>query len=653
MGGGEAVRWGWGWGVAVAVLGTAALGAPHVVSSVPSDGAADVDPAVGQIVVTFDAAMKTDGFSVLGAEGGTLPEFVGDEPFSFRDGKTFVLRVKLSAGTAYAVALNSARRQGFKSADGTPLAPTVIRFRTGGGSKPKGGKVRWGIDESEAAPPASPKPRTVDRSKRPPVAKPELPSGWVMIDDKLFGTQVAVPPGWSPRVRGDVAYAIEPDAVPRAGTFFIPMLLKGRARPDGLADGFDEMLRRALPDLRTQTTGQPTPESVQRNLAATISGTPVVGSYRTVVGRSNTAFIMGYLAPTDQVNVLRPIFYKILGTYRYTGPRMRLKPFKSAAVELKIPPGWQVWTSEAKGSAKQDIDWQVYSQQVPGARAFMVSLSYFTPNWVSDMLTGRPDPQGLAIWQMKGFQMANITSDNQALQMALSTALPGLEIIRQQPLEEVRQLLDRVFSAAIQVSQGTGGRMTWYVYELLGRRQVQGVEMRTVATLAMAAAITPGGVKGTLGMYMGQVRGIEAPASHFAQLSGLLDRVNSSFTYTLWWIRTVQKANAQQAETIRKFWAHSNRIDKEIFDNRMKTKGAIAEMMYDNLTDNYAYVNKETGTVEKVPADKIERFRREDGEIVSPEDVIDKQIPVNQARPVREAWADDYMNFDRRVQVWP
>ncbi|MBN2559747.1 MAG: hypothetical protein JXQ75_02290, partial [Phycisphaerae bacterium] len=646
----------------------------------------------------------TDGFSVLQAEGGRLPELAGDAPLGFRDGKTFVLSVKLAPDTAYAVGLNSARRQGFRSADGSPLPPAVIRFRTGpGGVTPKRGgwgtpvdsdatsgsgsgqgKGGWGTPDDGSdrgvktgkggwgtagdSPTGPRSPTGPDQQGR--VTLPErqanersgpdvkVPPGWSIMDDKLFGTQVAVPPGWTPRFRGDAALCVEPDELARAAAFFVPILLgkQGRGvamRPDALADGFDEMLRRGLPDLRTQATGRPTGESVQRDLAVTISGTPVVGSYRAVVGRLGTAFVMGYLAPTDHVERLRQTFYDILASYRYTGPRMQLKPFKSAAVELRIPPGWQVQTSEGTGSSGHDIDWQVFCPQVPGARAFMFSPKYISPNWVSDLATGQPDPYGLGIWQRKGYQLANIASDEQALRMALEATLPGLQIVRQQSLDEIRDLLSKVFGIVVQTAQMTGGRVTWYVYELYGRRQVQGVEMRSVVFLSMCSSTMPGGIKGTLGMWPAQVRGFEAPAAQFAQLAPMLDRVCGSFTYTLWWIREVQGANAKEAETIRKFWAHSNRIDKEIWDNHMKTQGAIHEMMYDHLTENYGYVNKETGTIEKIPTEHMERFRRNDGEIVSPEDVIDKQIPVNQAAPVREAWADDYMSFDRRVQVWP
>ncbi|MBN1345720.1 MAG: Ig-like domain-containing protein, partial [Phycisphaerae bacterium] len=123
----------------VAVLGSSsfATGSPRVAGSVPANGAADVDPAMRHIVVTFDTAMKTDGFSVLQSSEGAFPELSGDEPLVFRDAKTFVMSIKLSPGRGYAIRLNSESRQGFRAVDGAPLPPTVIRFRTHGGEAVK------------------------------------------------------------------------------------------------------------------------------------------------------------------------------------------------------------------------------------------------------------------------------------------------------------------------------------------------------------------------------------------------------------------------------------------------------------------------------------------------------------------------------------
>ncbi|MBN1490097.1 MAG: Ig-like domain-containing protein, partial [Phycisphaerae bacterium] len=620
----------------VVALAMIVQAAPRVLDSVPADGAEGVDPACRKIVITFDVDMDTGSFTVLQADGGEFPDLAGEMPFVFRDARTFVMHVALAPDTAYALRLNSETRKGFASADGVPLAPTIIRFRTQGAeARPK--RKTWGSVEP-ADPSDRPQPKTdrkwgavepPDDRTKPPTrdkAEPEasadkLPQGWILLDDKLYGTRVAVPPGWTPRVRGEVAFCVEPDTIPQAGVFFVPVLVRDNATPASLAEEFDGILRRGVPSWQTRSAEALSDDSVQRDLVAEIGGTRVVGRYRAVVGRARTGFVMGYLAPPETIERLQPLFHRILSSYRYSGPGMRLQPFKSAAVELKVPPGWQVRTSEGDGTADADIDWEVFTPQIPGARAFMFTPKFFSPNWVSDLATGQADPTGLAIWQGKGCQMANIASDQQALQLALAQALPGLRVEKEKSLDEIRNLLDQVFAYAAQTLVATGGRLTWYAYEIQGRRVVNGVEMRSVITFGMSAMTTPGGIKGTLGLWNAQVKGFEAPADAFPRLAPLLDRVTDSFTYTLWWIRTVQKANAQQGEAIRKFWAESNRIDKEIFDNRMQTQGAISEMMYDHLTDNYAYVNKETNSIEKIPAEQAERFRRQDGEMVSPEDV--------------------------------
>ncbi|GEM_PF-4522845 len=494
-----------------------------------------------------------------------------------------------------------------------------------------------------------------ERSSRETTPPPggKLPRDWKMMNDELFGSQVAVPPGWTPRVRGDVALCIEPDEITKAGAFFVPMVLKAKGRPEDLADGFDEMLRKAIPTLRTETTGKPATDCVQRDLSGQIGRTPISGSYRAVVGRTGTGFVMGFLTPDEQLGDLKPTFYRILGSYRYTGSRVRLQPYRSAAIELRIPQGWQVRTSEANGTANQDIDWEAVCPSVPSARAFMVSPKFFSSNWITDALSGQIDQQLLPLWQNKGFTLANFTSDEQAIRQAMTLALPGLQVTRQQSLDEIRDLFSKIFELPIQTVQTVGGRMTIHAYEFIGRREVRGREMRCVATIGMGALIVQAPLRGPAGIWMTGIRGYEAPAERFADLSPMLERVGSSFTYTMWWIREVMKANEAQANTLRRFYADMNRLDKEIFDNRVSTNSAINEMMYDTLTENHGYVNEKTGSIEKIAPDQVDRFRLDNGDIVSPDEVINQHVDPRNATRIRAAGADDYMSFDRRVQVWP
>ncbi|MBN1342261.1 MAG: Ig-like domain-containing protein [Phycisphaerae bacterium] len=666
-----------------------AASAPRVAVTVPPDGATDVEPATDRLVIRFDAEMRTDTYSLVPVEGVDLPEPAGDEPFAFTDAKTFVMRVKLAPDKAYAFGINSARRQGFKSASGEPVAPVVVRFRTGrGGSKPTQGGLgiadddkeseqgRWvkiekdeprpkkdglGIpddaaDES-AAPTISQREEPVppsDARGKSPSAPQKLPEGWVLMDDKFSGSQVAVPPGWTPRIRNSAALCIEPDEVPRAAAFFVPSLLSQQAQPDELADGFDEMLRRGMPDLSTQVKRNPSADSVERDLAASVGQVALVGSYRAVISRSGMGFVMGYLCPADRVDRLRPTFHEILASYRFTGPKMRLKPFKSAAIELRIPSGWQVQTSEANGTANHDIDWAVSCPRIPGARAFTFTPKFISSNWVTSPMNGAVDQTGLAIWRNKGYQVADFASAEQVMQTALGTLLPGLQVTRQQSLDALRNMFMQLHAQTIQRLRTANSGMDFVAIELIGRRQVEGVEMRSVLTLSLTTTVTIAGMKGRMSIWVLQVRGCEAPATQFPSLAPLLDRVTGSFTYTPWWTREVQKANAQEAEANRKLWAYINKVQGEIWDNRMRTRGAINEMMYDTLiAGNYGYVNKETGTIEKIPAEHIEGFKDEYGRVVSPEETIEKKIDPRWATRLREATVDDYMNFDRRLQVWP
>jgi len=650
-------------GVMSFLTGAALATAPRVAETVPADGAADVDPATRQILVTFDSAMKTDTYSVVQTTEGEFPELIGDEPIAFKNDKTLVLHVKLAPGKAYAFGLNSTKRQGLKAADGTPLPPTVIRFRTAGGGAAKPAKRELGYEDEDEKPS---QPRPSDR--RPPAepgdgqpsksaatgGPPKLPQGWVLMDDKLLGTQVAIPPCWTPRVRGDAALCIDPDDVPKAGAFFVPTLLRQKCSPDELADALDEMLRRSLPDLQTQTKSKPTSDSVQRDLIATTGDIRIAGAYRAIVSKSGMGFLMGYLAPTDRLNQLKPTFYQILASYRFTGPRMRLQPFKSAAVELQIPPGWQVQTSEGDGTADQDIDWVVTCPQMPGVRVFMFTPKYCSSNWVMDGLNANVDQMQLAMWRNRGYEVANFATDQQAMQTAIAAVLPELQVTREQSLDELRDLFARGYVSAIQVARQTGGRFDFYMIELQGRRKVQGIEMRSRFFVGATAMITIAGMKGAMGLWSVQIRGYEAPAAQFAQLVPLMDRVCTSFCYTLWWIREVQKANEQQAKQIREFWAYMNKVDREIWDNRFRTRSAINEMMYNSLiAGTPGYVNKETGTIETIPTDRVDGFRDEYGRVVSPEELIDKKIDPRYATRLREANVDDYMNYDRRAHVWP
>ncbi|HUA65217.1 MAG TPA: M56 family metallopeptidase [Alphaproteobacteria bacterium] len=108
-------------------------GPPQIVSTSPSVGETDVDPAITEITVTFDRDMSK-GFSWTGG-GPAFPTGREGEKVHWRDLRTCVLPVKLEAGHYYRVGINSQSYHGFQSANGVPAEPSAIYFATQGASQ--------------------------------------------------------------------------------------------------------------------------------------------------------------------------------------------------------------------------------------------------------------------------------------------------------------------------------------------------------------------------------------------------------------------------------------------------------------------------------------------------------------------------------------
>ena len=103
---------------------------PHVVSTSPEAGAADVDPALKTISVTFDRPMRRRTWSwVLQPGRGEYPGRKGAEPRFDDKGLTCTLAVSLQGGTVYAVSVNSHSHTGFKSRAGAPALPFAWAFK--------------------------------------------------------------------------------------------------------------------------------------------------------------------------------------------------------------------------------------------------------------------------------------------------------------------------------------------------------------------------------------------------------------------------------------------------------------------------------------------------------------------------------------------
>jgi hypothetical protein len=123
--------------VLVCVVGPARADAPKLVKSVPADGAKDVPLDVGTIRLEFDRDMDRNAWTLWRSSQGALPPFVDAMKDPWQDARTCVFKLeKLAPDTTYALQLNSARRQGFRSAKGKVALPvTVIVLRTVGVKK--------------------------------------------------------------------------------------------------------------------------------------------------------------------------------------------------------------------------------------------------------------------------------------------------------------------------------------------------------------------------------------------------------------------------------------------------------------------------------------------------------------------------------------
>lgn len=104
---------------------TSSANAPKIVSVTPADGAKDVDPNLGEIVVCFDRPMR-EGWSLTGSGWPTL---VGTPEFDSTMTK-LTIRVNLNPETEYTLGFNSRNHKKFASEDGVPLAPCAYTFTT-------------------------------------------------------------------------------------------------------------------------------------------------------------------------------------------------------------------------------------------------------------------------------------------------------------------------------------------------------------------------------------------------------------------------------------------------------------------------------------------------------------------------------------------
>jgi RNA polymerase sigma factor (sigma-70 family) len=102
---------------------------PVVVNIEPKVGAIDVDPALGEIRVTFSKKMMDRSWSWTEGNVYAVPKSNGKIHYE-ADHRTCVMPVKLEPGKTYVLGINSERFRNFKDSRGRPALPYLVVFRT-------------------------------------------------------------------------------------------------------------------------------------------------------------------------------------------------------------------------------------------------------------------------------------------------------------------------------------------------------------------------------------------------------------------------------------------------------------------------------------------------------------------------------------------
>ena len=102
---------------------------PVVVKTVPEAGAAEVDPKLTEIKVTFSKDMQDGTWSWATLSKESFPTVDG-KPKYLKDKRTCVLPVKLEPGKTYAIWVNSEKFVNFKDAGGRSAVPSLLVFKT-------------------------------------------------------------------------------------------------------------------------------------------------------------------------------------------------------------------------------------------------------------------------------------------------------------------------------------------------------------------------------------------------------------------------------------------------------------------------------------------------------------------------------------------
>jgi RNA polymerase sigma-70 factor (ECF subfamily) len=100
-----------------------------VIATIPQSGAADVDPALTELRVTFSKDMATNRmWSLCQISKESFPQSAGQ--VHYVDNRTCVMPVKLEPGKTYALWFNRAQFNAFRDTQDHPSVPYQLVFET-------------------------------------------------------------------------------------------------------------------------------------------------------------------------------------------------------------------------------------------------------------------------------------------------------------------------------------------------------------------------------------------------------------------------------------------------------------------------------------------------------------------------------------------
>jgi len=160
---------------------------PRVTSTMPANGAVDVDVGLSSMSVTFDIPMLDESWSWVTDGESPFPGMIG-EPWYDEDRTTNTLSVSLEADTDYVIWLNSDVHQNFTSDQGVAAEPYRWSFSTG--SADNGG---GDVDEEEQQSNTTSETNTTDGGTEQDLVIGPIPDEWSMLEGEgLFSKHIRV-----------------------------------------------------------------------------------------------------------------------------------------------------------------------------------------------------------------------------------------------------------------------------------------------------------------------------------------------------------------------------------------------------------------------------------------------------------------------------